>query len=333
MQRLRIASMVLCIICAAMGSLGVAQVDVPAAVAAGEMVLIPAGRFEMGDGFNEGCPDERPVHTVMVSDFYIGRYEVSNDQMVEVLQWAADNGRVEVTTSAVYNADGDAQKLLHLDEEQCRITWDGKRFDLKATKSSGYPCVEVSWYGAVAYCNYRSEKEGLTPCYDLSDWSCDWSADGYRLPTEAEWEKAARGGAAGHRFPWSDTDTIQHTRTNYDSTGEQPYDTSQTRGDHPDYSDGGFPYTSPVGSFAPNGYGLYDMAGNVWEWAWDFWDPHYYQESPEVDPHGPSSGTYHVVRSGRWGYDAPTSRVAARRHGWPGGRRRMGFRIALAADE
>lgn len=108
------------------------------------------------------------------------------------------------------------------------------------------------------WANARSEKEGLVPCYytddtqttvyrtgtvDVqNDW-VKWIACGYRLPTEVEWEKAARGGAAGHRYPWSATDAIDHSRANYDSGG-----------------------TTPVGSFAPNGYGLYDMAGNVWEW-------------------------------------------------------------------
>jgi sulfatase modifying factor 1 len=297
------------------------------------MVPIPAGSFEMGDSFHEGHPDEWPVHTVTVSAFYIGRCEVTNDEMAEVLQWAFDNNMIDVSTSTVRNAMGDPQKLLHLDDPECRITWNGRAFGLKPAKGSGYPCVEVTWYGAVAFCNYRSEKEGLTPCYDLSDWSCDWSANGYRLPTEAEWEKAARGGAAGHRFPWSDTDTIQHARANYESKSNYSYDTSPTQGHHPDYDDGDYPYTSPVGSFAPNGYGVYDMAGNVWEWVWDYWDAHYYSVSPETDPRGPSSGSYRVVRSGRWGYDACYCRVAGRRHGWPGGRRRMGFRVVLPAGQ
>jgi len=298
-----------------------------------EFALIPAGSFEMGDSFNEGCYDETPVHTVTVSAFYMGRCEVTNDKMVEVLQWAYDHDRIVVSDSAVQNATGDPKKLLHLGEAQCRITWNGRAFGMKPAKGSGYPCVEVTWYGAVAFCNFRSEMEGRTPCYDLSDWSCDWSANGYRLPTEAEWEKAARGGAVGRRFPWSDTDTIQHARANYYSEPDYSYDTSPTRGHHPDYDDGEDPGTSPVGSFAPNGYGIYNTAGNVWEWVWDFWAAHYYMESPALDPRGPSSGSYRVVRSGQWDYDASSCRIAGRRHGWPNGRRRMGFRIALSLDE
>jgi len=292
------------------------------------MVLIPAGSFEMGDSFGEGVPDERPVHTVEVSAFYMSCYEVTNDEMAEVLQWAYEHSKLAVSSSSVRNAAGDARDLLHLTDPQCRITWSGKAFGMKAEKGSGYPCVEVTWYGAAAFCNFRSEMEGLTPCYDFGDWSCDWSANGYRLPTEAEWEKAARGGAAGRRFPWSDSDTIQHERTNYSSDPSFGYDTSPTRGDHPDYGGGEKPFTSPVGSFAPNEYGLHDMAGNVWEWVWDWYGGGFYSESPVHDPRGPISGSYRVVRSGRWGYDGSSCRVSGRRHGWPGGRKRMGFRIA-----
>ena len=330
----RVVLAVLLPMVSATGVLGMAQSSAALPTTfEGGFALIPAGSFEMGDSFNEGCSDERPVHTVTVSAFYMGRYEITNDEMIEVMQWAYDNSKITVSASSIRNATGDEQKLLHLDESQCRIAWSGRAFGLKLAKGSGYPCVEVTWYGAVAYCNYRSEKEGLTPCYDLSDWSCNWSANGYRLPTDAEWEKAARGGAAGHRFPWSDTDTIQHNRANYRSTSDYSYDTSLTRGDHPNYDDGVSPLTSPVGSFPLNGYGLYDMAGNVWEWVWDLHDSNYYSVSPEVDPRGPSSGSYRVVRSGRWGYDASSCRVAGRRHGWPGGRKRMGFRVVLPLVE
>ena len=296
-----------------------------------EMVLIPAGSFAMGDTFAEGCYDEIPVHTVTLDAYYISRFEVTNEEMLAVLQWALEQGRITATSEAVTNTEGEQKRLVFLDEDHCRITWDGRALGLKAEKSLGYPCAEVSWYGTIAYCNFRSEMEGLTPCYDFADWTCNWSANGYRLPTDAEWEKAARGGVAGHRFPWSDSDLIDHTRTNYDSRGNVPYDVSPTRGFHPDFAVGDTPYASPIGSFAPNGYGLYDMAGNVWEWIWDYWAPDYYEVSPEMNPTGPATGTYRVVRSGRWGHDAANSRVAGRRHGWPGGRRRTGLRLVLSA--
>jgi formylglycine-generating enzyme required for sulfatase activity len=220
------------------------------------MVLIPAGSFTMGDTFNEGCSSERPTHSVYISAFYMDTNEVSKAQWDEVHQWDIANG---------YGFD-----------------WVG------SGKAPNHPVQRIRWYDLVKWCNARSEKEGLVPAYYtkaaqsnvyrtgqtnvLNDW-VKWTA-GYRLPTEAEWEKAARGEASGHRFPWSDVDTISHSRANYEAnTHSHAYDVSPTQGYHSDYVPGNNPCTSPVASFAANGYGLYDMAGNVFEWCWDWYDP------------------------------------------------------------
>jgi len=190
----------------------------------------------------------------------------------------------------------------------------------------------VSFYGSAAYANWRSAMQGKPLCYNTSTWSCNYAVSGYRLPSEAEWEKAARGGAAGHRFPWSDTDTIQHARANYSSNANIAYDTSPTRGYHPAFSDD-YPYVNPVGYFAPNGYGLYDMAGNVWERVNDFFSDTYYSTSPYNNPTGPATGTTIVLRGGSWHASATAARCASRSDGIGPNYRaiNLGFRCALAS--
>ena len=141
-----------------------------------------------------------------------------------------------------------------------------------------------------------------------NDW-VKWNM-GYRLATEAEWEKAARGGGSGHRFPWVDTDNITHSRANYSSSASYAYDTSSTRGFHPAYNDGAWPLTSPVGSFAPNGYGLYDIAGKVRKWCWD-WNGSY-SIGFQTDPRGPTSGSGRMLRGGVWHINAISCRSAYR---------------------
>lgn len=278
-----------------------------------DMAFIPAGSFAMGGETNLYPVDEYgfdalPQHTVFVGGILMDKHEVT------LALW-----------HAVKNHNG------------------GNGYDYRNSGSGKYlthPVQSIDWYDAVKWCNARSERDGLTPVYytnpgfttlyktgDLSP-SVDWSASGYRLPTEAEWEKAARGGQARNRFPWSNySNNISHLKANYYGDTGHSYDLSS--GFHPDYSTGGFPYTSPVGSFIPNEYGLYDMSGNVWEWCWDWYDSSYYEISPDSNPTGPDGPLLgRVQRGGSYFYNGHDARIAYRSHDYPPnyGSTDLGFR-------
>jgi formylglycine-generating enzyme required for sulfatase activity len=187
----------------------------------------------------------------------------------------------------------------------------------------------VDWYDTAKWCNARSQQAGLTPCYYTDSGLTavyqtgqvapyvNWCANGYRLPTEAEWEKAARGGLSGQRFPWGMT--ISESQANYWSewSGGIPsysYDVNSYSGYNATFNDGLYPYTSPVGYFAANGYGLYDMAGNVFAWCWDWYGTPYGQPSAS-NPTGPAPGRFgifRVARGGSWAGVADECRCAYR---------------------
>jgi len=164
-------------------------------------------------------------------------------------------------------------------------------------KGTRNPVEQVRWADAVRYCNARSRLEGLKPCYDLETWKCDFAADGYRLPTEAEWEYACRAG----------------TRTRY-SFGDSPEKLAEY-GWFKDNS-GGRP--RPVGGKPANPWGLCDMHGDVWEWCNDFYGADYYRKSPPRNPRGPRTGKTRVLRGGCWDSTADKCRSACRYHENPG---------------
>ncbi|NBD38384.1 MAG: SUMF1/EgtB/PvdO family nonheme iron enzyme [Verrucomicrobia bacterium] len=272
--------------------------------------LIPAGSFLMGDSFHEGQRDELPVHEVEVSAFHIQQTEVTNAQMVEVLNWAIAQGLVTADSSTVRNVEGDERELVQLADNDSQISWDGNALIVESGKEN-HPVVDVSWYGAMAYCHFRTRWEGgLTQAVDLTDWAFDLNASGYRLPTEAEWEKAARGGVDGERYPFGNS---------FDSTLAN--------------CDGNEDGTVAVASYPATGYGLHDMTGNLWEWCADWYSSDYYSSSPRVDPKGPASGIYRVLRGGSWNTLAKACRSAYRHLNGPGdANSTIGFRPVRTAS-
>jgi formylglycine-generating enzyme required for sulfatase activity len=147
------------------------------------------------------------------------------------------------------------------------------------SKNPKNPVEQVTWSGAARFCNARSQLEGLTPCYDMNTWECDFSATGYRLPTEAEWEYACRAGSTTQYYYGDDPEELRSFAW-FEGNSE----------DHP----------HPVGQRKPNAWSLFDMAGNVWEWCNDYYGARYYRESPADNPRGPKQGEKRVLRGGAW---------------------------------
>ena len=226
------------------------------------MVLIPGGEFQMGSSYSEGNDDEKPVHTVYVDAFYMDKYEVTNAQFKAFVD-ADPQWRKDRIPRAYHNG----HYLNH---------WTGNRYP---NGKSDHPVVYVSWYAAMAYAQWK----------------------GKRLPTEAEWEKAARGGLVGQNYPWGNG--IGSNRANFGyNVGKTTY----------------------VGSYTANGYGLYDMAGNVWEWCLDGYDADFYARSPRRNPVSGAENPAQIVnrfmyvesnrvlRGGSWSATAIALRVADR---------------------
>ncbi|GHT82048.1 hypothetical protein FACS1894137_00230 [Spirochaetia bacterium] len=233
-----------------------------------DFVYIQGGTFTMGSPETEtGRSDDEVQHQVTVSGFYMGKYEVSQAEYKAVI--------------------GNNPSYF---------------------KGANRPVEWVSWLDAIEYCNKRSIKEGLAPAYRGSgnDIVCDFSASGYRLPTEAEWEYAAKGGIKNY--------------LTYEYAGGNNVDPLGW------YTDNSREHTHNVGKKAPNSLGLYDMSGNVWEWCWDWYGE--YSKEDQTDPAGAASGSNRVLRGGGGGNYAQSLRSANRESNAPSRRSdSYGFRV------
>jgi len=270
-------------------------------------VPISGGTYTIGNvsGDKDDFIFSNPVRTVTLSGYSMAVHDITKAHWDEVRTWALGRGYADLAVG------------------------EGK--------GANHPVQMVSWYDVVKWANAASAKDGLTPCYSVRGTIyqigqeeaviCDWSASGYRLPTEAEWEVAARGGLTGKRFPWGDT--ISQSQANYHANTSYAYDSSGSVNDHhPTYKTGKYPYTSPVGSFAANGYGLYDMAGNVSQWCWD----RYGDTVSGRDPKGTETGLFRVLRGGFWNESALSARCVFRSLSTPSSAFDVaGFRLARAS--
>jgi len=258
------------------------------------MALIPSGEFQMGDNLDQ-MSTAQPVHNVQVDAFYMDINLVSGSLWLDVRNWAVSRGYTDLAwgTSYAYN----------------------------------HPIVSVTWYDVVKFCNARSERDGLTPVYytdafqttvyrtgslNISNACVNWAANGYRLPTEAEWEKAARGGVLGQRYPWGNS--ITGANANYSGSGD-PFEGNSPATTPCGYYNGS---QTPAGPDMANGYGLYDMAGNVWEWCWDWYSSTYYAlDEAKTNPQGPLTGSSRLLRGGAWDVSSANLRCAFRDFYYP----------------
>jgi len=308
-------------------------------------MMIPAGTFSMGDhiGFDDPkhTSDELPLHDVKIDSFYMAKTHVTNQQYLTFLNSALLSGGITVKNNIVYGTGSDSiYCYTYQYATYYSISYDGKVFSI-ADFRANHPVVGIRWCGAAAFCNWLSALNGLTACYTPGTWTCDFTKTGYRLPTEAEWEYAGRGGMNNPYFnyPWGNNIDGNKTWANWPGSGD-PYESTDTSL---------YPFSTPVGFYdgtlkqksdynwpgsavtyqtnnSTNGYGLQDMAGNVWQFINDWYSASYYATSSTNNPKGPDTGSsmpdgkqYKGMRGGCWyngdivnGIDDGHSRVSNR---------------------
>ena len=250
----------------------------------------------MGDIFSDLPSSAKPVHEVCVDDFSIARYEVT---VGEFREFVKETG---------YRTDAEEQDGCHgwigNGQEEKRKEWTWRNTGYPQTVKD--PVVCISWNDTDEYIKWLNNKEGKN----------------YRLPTEVEWEYAARSRGKKHLYSWGNENPSGNVA---DETAKKELSgLAVWKG----YNDG-YAYTAPVGSFRPNGLGIYDMSGNVYEWVFDWQEDNYYANSPKHNPMGPSAGKYKLLRGGAWDLQPETARTTSRYWNIAGARAVcIGFRLA-----
>lgn len=300
-----------------------------------QMIDVPAGTFEMGDPWGEGGRDERPAHEVTLSAYEIGRCEVTNAEFVLFLNSALEDGLIRYDVGNVYLVGNDTDVLVKTQQAHgfSQITFNDGLFAVRTreTEEQGevrmddHPALAVNWFGGAAYCNWLSRRAGFDEVYTTSGiWECDLTRNGYHLPTEAQWERAAAWEPDhGHWRYGFMSDDFEPSHANVDRTNPLHLQ--------------GRPQTTPVGYYngenetvdSPSPVGCYDMSGNMNEWCNDWYAVDTYTVDPVTDPIGPASGELRVSRGGDWVSPARDARTAIRPGYFPESRFNItGFRVA-----
>lgn len=263
------------------------------------MIFVEGGRFTMGDVFGEGREEAIP-HEVRLGDYYLSRDEVTVAQFRRFVEATGFVTRAEREgTALVYRFVSEEERGW---EETSGIAWRDPGYE----QGDDHPVVAVTWDDAMAYAEWLAEETGRP----------------YRLPTEAEWEYAARAGGQRIPWPWGEAPPSGDRLNFADASTSYPWSV--------DSIDDGHSRTAPVGTYGPDGFGFHDLAGNVWEWCLDRYAP--YQEGSADDPTGPTAGENRVMRSGSWINAADFARTTRRNWDDPANRYvNLGFRVALPA--